>query len=172
MNIIRTTKQLRTPVFEVHESVARDSRGREMKRSIVSHAGSAVAMPMDPDGRVLLVSQYRMPIDEKLWELPAGRIDPGETPLAAAKRELAEETGIHARKWKKLVVLYPSPGFLAEKMHIYLATDLRFGRQSLQEEEDLEMRWFTRDDLEAKIAKGRLRDAKTLTSLLLTWRNS
>lgn len=143
-----------------------------MKRSIVSHAGSAVAMPVDKDGRVLLVSQYRMPVEEKLWELPAGRIDPGETSLAAAKRELAEETGIRARKWTKLILLYPSPGFLAEKMHIYLATDLQFGNQSLQEEEDLEMRWFTRQELEARIEKGRLRDGKTITGLLLAWRNN
>ena len=84
-------------------------------------------MAVDKKSRILLVKQYRLPAQQYLWELPAGRLDPGETPLQAARRELVEETGYRAKKWQKLAVFYPSPGFLAEKMTIFLATQLTAG---------------------------------------------
>lgn len=172
MQWIRSRKLLGTPVFEVHEAVIRDAGGRELRRSLVTHAGSAVVLPMDAEGRVLLVSQYRAPVKGKVWELPAGRIDAGEKPLAAAKRELAEETGLRARKWRRLAVLYPSPGYVAETMHLYLATGLRQGEQAPEEDEDLELRWFTRRELERMIDRGKVPDAKTLAGLMLAWRSS
>src|SRR5262252_1754653 len=103
-------------LFRVTEDTARDPKtGFEIKRSVVRHIGSAVVMAVDEKKRVLLVRQYRRPAERYLWELPAGRLDPGETPLKAAKRELIEETGMRAKKWSKLVSYYPSPGFLAER---------------------------------------------------------
>ncbi len=78
-------------------------------------------MAVDEKGRFLLVQQYRLPARTKMWEIPAGRLDKGETPLAAAKRELREETGYSAKKWKKLLAYYPSPGYVAEKMHVFAA---------------------------------------------------
>ena len=90
----------------------------------MQHGGSAVMMPVDEKGRMLLVRQYRLPAKAFLWELPAGRVDKGETVLQAAKRELTEETGFKAKKWTKLASFYVSPGFLAEKMTVFLAEDL------------------------------------------------
>ena len=98
-----------------------------MKRSVVRHAGSAVMMAVDKKNRVMLVRQYRLPANQYLWELPAGKIDEGETVLQAAKRELIEETGLRAKKWKKLVVVLSQPGYVEEKMTIFLATDLTEG---------------------------------------------
>ena len=127
MKTISSEELIRTPIFSVTMDQALDPDGFEIKRAIVQHAGSAVVMPVDAKKRILLVRQYRLPVGKYLWELPAGKVDQGETPLQAAKRELAEETGYRAKKWEKLAIFYPSPGFLAEKMTIYLAHDLTEG---------------------------------------------
>src|SRR5215467_10676378 len=103
MKIISSKELLRTPIFHVTQDVAYDPEGFEIKRAIVQHGGSAVVMPVDDRKRVLLVKQYRLPARRYMWELPAGRVDPGETPLQAARRELTEETGCKARRLKKLV---------------------------------------------------------------------
>src|SRR5665213_295826 len=106
MTIITSKQLLKTPIFTVSQDVALDPGGLEIKRAIVHNGGSAVVMPVDKKNRILLVRQYRLPAQQYLWELPAGRLDPGETPLAAAKRELVEETGYRAKKWQKLAVFY------------------------------------------------------------------
>ncbi len=124
-------------------------------------------MPVDEKGRVLLVKQYRLPARSHLWELPAGRLDPGETPLKAAKRELVEETGYRAKSWTKLATYWPSPGFLAEKMTIYLAEGLTAGEQKPMEDERIEMRWFTRKEVGDLIDAGKLEDGKTILGYLL-----
>ena len=113
MKTISSVELLRTPIFWVTRDRALDPDGFEIQRAVVQHGGSAVVMPVDERKRVLLVRQYRLPAKQSLWELPAGRVDPGETPLQAARRELAEETGYRARKLQKLVAFWPSPGFLA-----------------------------------------------------------
>ncbi|MEI9814945.1 MAG: NUDIX hydrolase [Acidobacteriota bacterium] len=122
MKTISSKELLRTPIFWVTQDVALDPDGFEIKRAIVRHGGSAVVMPVDEKNRVLLVKQYRLPALQYLWELPAGRLDEGETVLQAARRELKEETGYKARKMTKLIEFWVSPGFLGEKMTIYLAT--------------------------------------------------
>src|ERR1700733_15171369 len=119
MKLISSTEISRTPIFTVTLDRAIDPAGFEIKRAIVQHHGSAVMMPVDDRGRILLVRQYRLPARSYLWELPAGRIDEGETVLQAAKRELKEETGFAAKKWTKIATFWPSPGFLAEKMTIF-----------------------------------------------------
>ncbi len=139
-----------------------DPDGFEIKRAIVQHGGSAVMMPVDERGRILLVRQYRLPARQYLWELPAGRVDAGETTLQAARRELAEETGFRAKKWHKIAVFFPSPGFLAEKMTIFLATGLTGGAAAPVEDERIETRWFTRRELGEMIRKGKIVDAKTM----------
>src|SRR3984957_21356682 len=111
MTSIKSEQVLRTPILAVSQDVALDPDGFEIKRAIVHHGGSAVMMPVDKKGRILLVKQYRLPAQQYLWELPAGRLDAGETPLVAAKRELIEETGYRAKKWQKIAVFYASPGF-------------------------------------------------------------
>src|ERR1700730_1911487 len=148
MKLISSKELIRTPIFYVTQDRAIDPDGFEIKRAIVKHNGSAVMMPVDERRRVLLVRQYRVPARRYLWEFLAGRIDPGETPLKAARRELAEETGYRAKKWQKLAVFYPSPGFLAEKMTIFLATSLTAGAAEPMEDERIETRWFTAREID------------------------
>lgn len=170
MRILSSVEILKTPVFRVENVIARDEDGFEIHRSVVSHQGSAVILPADERGSVLLVRQYRLPARGKLWELAAGRIDPGEKPLAAARRELREETGIRARHWKRLAKMYPTPGYVSELMHLYLATGLTEGEAHPMDDERIETRWFTRKELESWVDAGKFEDAKTLTGLLLYWR--
>lgn len=162
MKLISTKEILRTPIFWVTMDRALDPQGFAIKRAIVQHGGSAVMMPVDDRGRILLVRQYRLPARQYLWELPAGRLDPGETPLQAARRELREETGYRARHWKKIAAFFPSPGFLAEKMTIFLATGLTAGESQPMEDERIETRWFTPLEVKRAIAAGRILDAKTM----------
>ena len=111
MKTISSEELIRTPIFSVTMDHALDPDGFEIKRAIVQHPGSAVVMPVDERNRVLLVRQYRLPAAKYLWELPAGRVDEGETPLQAARRELAEETGYRARKFKKIAEFLSQPRF-------------------------------------------------------------
>ena len=111
--------------------------------------------------RALMIRQYRHPVGRLLWELPAGSVDPGEKPLQTARRELVEETGYRAKKWIKLAEFYPSPGFLSEKMTIYLATGLTAGEDKPMEDERIATRWFTAKEVDDMIRTGKILDAKT-----------
>ncbi|MDP8982958.1 MAG: NUDIX hydrolase [Acidobacteriota bacterium] len=162
MKLISSRKKYQNSLFSVTEDHAVDPSGFEIKRAIVQHNGSAVMMAVDDRKRVLLVKQYRLPARAYLWELPAGKLDKGETPLQAAKRELIEETGYRAKKWKKLISFWPSPGYVAEKMTIFLATDLTAGEATPMEDERIETRWFTPSELERRIKSGKIEDAKTI----------
>jgi ADP-ribose pyrophosphatase len=162
MKLLSSTEIAKTPIFRVTLDRAIDPDGFEIKRAIVQHGGSAVMMPVDDRGRILLVRQYRLPARQYLWELPAGRVDEGETPLKAAKRELVEETGYRAKHWDKIAVFYPSPGFLAEKMTIFRATGLTEGSSTPMEDERIETRWFTPRELKSWLDAGKIIDAKTM----------
>lgn len=154
-------------LFRVTEDRAVDPKnGFQIKRSVVRHAGSAVVMAVDAKKRILLVRQYRLPAGCYLWELPAGRLDPGETPLKAAKRELAEETGVRAREWKKLASFWVSPGYVEERMTIFLARELTEGAATPMDDERIETAWFTRKQIADMIAKGAIQDAKTMIGFL------
>lgn len=169
MKLISSKKRYRCPIFWVTEDRAVDPDGFEIRRAVVRHHGSAVMMPVDARGRVLLVRQYRLPARRSLWELPAGRLDEGEKALSAARRELQEETGYKARKWVKLISFYVSPGYVAEKMTIFLATGLTAGAAKPMEDERIECRWFHPRELDEMIRDGRIIDAKTITGYLF-WR--
>lgn len=167
MKIIKSELLLETPIFKVSRDEAKDPEGFEITRAIVRHVGSAVIMPVDEKGRVLLVKQFRLPARKYLWELPAGRLDPGETPLQAAKRELQEETGIKAKRWKKLTSYWASPGFLEEKMNLFLAQDLSYGEQNPMEDERIEVQWIPGKQLGRMIEEGKIEDGKTIIGYYL-----
>lgn len=169
MKLVSSEEKYRCSLFSVTEEVAQARDGFQIKRAIVHHAGSAVVLVVDEKKRVLLVEQYRLPAGKKLWELPAGKIDPGENALQAAKRELSEETGYKAKSWKKLASYWASPGFLAEKMNIYLATDLQTGVATPMGDERIEARWFSSKEMDTLIREGKMDDGKTLIGYL-TWK--
>ena len=171
MKIISSKQVYDCGLFRVTEDVAVDQKTKfKIKRSVVRHIGSAVMMAVDEKKRILLVRQYRLPAEKRLWELPAGRLDPGEKPLQAAKRELKEETGYKAAKWTKLASYFASPGFVQERMTIFLAEDLTEGEATPMDDEQIEARWFKRKELAKMIADGEIEDGKTLIGFL-TWRH-
>lgn len=163
MKITSSREVYKCRLFRVTEDSAVDRKtGFAIRRSVVRHAGSAVMMAVDERNRVLLVRQYRLPAGKYLWELPAGRLDPGEKPLQAARRELIEETGYRARTWSKLASFWVSPGYVQERMTIYLARHLTAGPATPMEDERIESRWFTRQELAEAIRRGKIDDAKTI----------
>jgi ADP-ribose pyrophosphatase len=163
MKITESREVYACRLFRVTEDKAVDPKTNfEIARSVVRHMGSAVMMAMDEKKRILLVRQYRLPADKYLWELPAGKVDPGEKPLQAAKRELAEETGYKAKKWEKLASFFVSPGYVAERMTIFRATDLTAGDATPMDDERIETRWFTRKEIAGMIDAGKIEDAKTI----------
>jgi len=154
-------------VFELrHERVA-EPDGVVTVRDIVVHPGSVVVLPVFPDGTALLVRQYRHAAGRYLWELVAGSLDkPGEAVAAAAKRELLEEAGYTARRWRKLLDYFPSPGLLSECMHIFLATDLTAGTAQPEDDERIEPKRFRWAEIERMIRNGRISDGKSVAGLL------
>ncbi len=166
MKLISSKEITKNRLFTVTWDRAVDPDGFEIERAIVHHRGSAVMMPVDEKRRILLVRQYRLPARRFLWELPAGSVDPGEKPLQTARRELVEETGYRAKKWTRLAVFYPSPGFLSEKMTIYLATGLTAGEAKPMEDERIATHWFTAKEIDDMIRTGKILDAKTTIGFL------
>jgi ADP-ribose pyrophosphatase len=163
MKITESREVYSCKLFRVTEDKAVDPKGKfEIARSVVRHKGSAVMLAMDDKKRILLVRQYRLPADRYLWELPAGKLDDGEKPLQAAKRELAEETGYKAKKWEKLASFYVSPGYVEERMTIFLARDLTAGEATPMDDERIETRWFKKKEIQEMIDSGKIEDAKTI----------
>jgi ADP-ribose pyrophosphatase len=165
MKIVTSREYFRNSLISLTVDDVLDPAGFALTRAIVHHPGSAVVLARDSRRRVLMVRQFRVPVRDYLWELPAGKMDPGESPLRTARRELKEETGFTARRWKKLTGFWASPGFLGEKMNIFLAEDLRPGAAVPMEDERIERRWFTLSELEAGILGGRIVDGKTMIGL-------
>jgi ADP-ribose pyrophosphatase len=171
MKIISSREVYKCRLFRVTEDRAVDAKtGFEIQRSVVRHAGSAVMLAADERQRILLVRQYRLPAEKYLWELPAGRLDPGEKPLQAAKRELAEETGYKAKTWTKLASFFVSPGYVEERMTIYLATGLTAGEPTPMDDERIETRWFTAREVADMIRTGKIEDGKTMIGFFI-WKN-
>ncbi|MDZ7754261.1 MAG: NUDIX hydrolase [Gammaproteobacteria bacterium] len=143
--------------------------GRLVATEVVRHPGGAVALPFDDGGddggRVLLLRQYRPCIGTWLWELPAGKLDPGESPEDTARRELAEEAGLVARSWRKLGEVVTAPGFCDEVLHLYLARDLTLVAADTEDDEYIETHWMGLDQALALADSGEIRDAKTLVAL-------
>ncbi len=161
----------RGKVFSVRRDVVVEpgwQRGGRIEavREVVRHTGSVVLLPVFPDGRILLVRQYRYAVGEFLWELPAGRIEPGESPWAAAQRELLEETGYTAKRFIRLLKLFPTPGFVSEVMFFYIVRGLRAGQAQPDPDEALAGKKFTLSELWQMIRRGRLCDGKSVAGIL------
>jgi len=140
--------------------------GVRVEREVVHHPGSVVILAHSGDGRIVMVRQYRYPARESLWELIAGGLEPGERPLTAARRELLEETGYRAGKFRLLFDFFPSPGILTEKMFLLEATELTHSRAKPDPDERIEVGHFTPAQVMKMIQSRRIRDAKTLVGLL------
>ena len=159
----------RGPVFWVSTDHVQEPGGVKARRDLIHHSGSVVVLAVDDSGstpRVLLERQYRHAAGDFLWELPAGRIDPGEQALKAAQRELIEETGYRASGWKRILKFYASPGFVAETMSVFLATGLTLGKAEPEEDEIIQKRMVPLPTAVGMILKGTIRDGKTISSVL------
>jgi ADP-ribose pyrophosphatase len=159
-------------LFRVLQDHIIEPGGRESQRDVIRHNGSVVILAVDPakhkkDPWIVVERQYRHAAGQYLWELPAGKLDAGESPVDGAKRELAEETGYGAKKWSPLVEYYASPGFLGESMKVFLAEGLIAGDAHPEEDEHIDFRLVKLSDLLELIDKGRIIDGKTLTTVLL-----
>ncbi len=163
--IISTETVYKGRVFDVikAEICEEDS---EYEREVVTHNGSAVIVPMFADKTVALVKQYRHAAEKYLLELPAGSVEDDETPEECAFREIEEEIGMKAGKLEKLTEFYVSPGFLTEKMHVFLATDLTESKQNLDDDENISMEKLTFDEVFEKIRRNEIEDAKTMLGLI------
>jgi ADP-ribose pyrophosphatase len=153
-------------VFDISVAAIREHE-TVYKREIVNHHGSAVIVPVFPDNTIALVRQYRHAAQEYLLEIPAGTLSEGESPETGAARELEEEIGVRAGNIEKLSEFYVSPGFLTEKMNLFLATDLSEGVQNLDEDEFLSIERISFEEAFEKIRNNEIRDAKTIIGLIL-----
>jgi ADP-ribose pyrophosphatase len=157
------------PAFSVISDRVREPSGIVARRDVVRHSGSAVILAVDesgPEPRVLLERQFRYAAKDYLWELPAGRVDPGENALAGAKRELLEETGYRAAQWKQALFFYPSPGFLDETMTVYLARGLKTGAAQPEEDESIECHLVPLSKALQMVRSGEICDGKTISAVL------
>ena len=157
-------------IFGVRRDEVLEPTGIRTTREVITHPGSVVVMPVLPDRRIILIRQYRHAARQFLWELVAGRIDPGESVRQAAARELIEETGYRAKRLRVFLDLFPTPGFLEERMYILLAEGLTPGKAEPEEDEKIVAKAYTRDELEKMIQRGVLRDAKSIAGLLYYFR--
>jgi ADP-ribose pyrophosphatase len=169
VRVVSTKTVFRGAVFTVATDEVEEPGNIRVRRDVIRHSGSIVVLPLDDSGRtplVLLERQYRYAAGMRMWELPAGRVDPGEKPLAAAKRELIEETGYRASRWQKALFFYVSPGFLDESMTVYLASGLKKGIAQPEEDERIAVRFFPLQQAVRMATSGKIVDAKTIASLL------
>jgi ADP-ribose pyrophosphatase len=167
--IVSSKKVYSGPVFWISSDQVVEPGGIKARRDIVHHTGSVVVLALEesgPESQILLERQYRHAVRDYLWELPAGRIDEGETELAAAKRELLEETGYTAKSWRRILKFYVSPGFLDEYMAVYLARQLRAGVAQPEADEKIEQKLVPLSQALQMALSGKIRDAKTLSSVL------
>jgi ADP-ribose pyrophosphatase len=154
-------------IIEVSTERLLYTNGREYDLDFVRHPGAAAVVAVDSADRVCLVRQYRHGVTDFLWEIPAGKLDPGEAPQDCAVRELAEETGVAAKRWTALGQFLPAPGIFTEVIHLYLARDLVVGPAAPDADEELELQWLPLRDAADRVLRGEWNDGKTALGL---WR--
>jgi ADP-ribose pyrophosphatase len=157
------------PAFSVTADVVREPSGVQTRRDLVRHSGSVVVLAVEETRsgpKILLEHQYRHAAAQYLWELPAGRIDEGEKPIQAAKRELIEETGYRAKKWKRVLYFFATPGFVAEPLSLFLAEDLTKGEAEPEEDEVIHIEMVPLAKAVKMVMQGKICDAKTIAGVL------
>lgn len=169
--VLSSRVAFKSKTFSIYTDKVREPGGSVNVRDVIRHSGSIVILAVDEsksrrDPEIILERQYRHAAGQVLLELPAGRIEPGEAPLAAAKREMIEETGYRAKRWTPLTKYYPSPGFLGEAMNIYLARELRLGAADPEADEQIEVVRMRLSEVLGMIAAGKIHDGKTLIGVL------
>ncbi len=168
--VLNSTTLYEGPVFGIRRDEVIEPSGVRAIREVITHPGSVVVLPVLPDGKILLIQQYRHATRQNLWELVAGRMDPGETPRVAAARELIEETGYRAKRLRVFLDVFPTPGFLEERMFLLLAEGLTEGEAEPEEDEKIVSRAYKRTELEKMMRDGKLRDAKSIAGILYYFR--
>lgn len=179
MALVSSTRIHSGRIVNLDLDTVRFPDGSTGQLEMLRHPGASAVVPFldppsDPDPRVLLIRQFRHAADDFIWEIPAGRLDPGESPEHCAARELEEETGMRAERLERLTTIYTTPGFTDERIHLFLATSLQPGAHGREADEFLEVltrRWSEVLDL---IRSGQLTDGKSLVSLMFVqcfWRN-
>jgi len=144
--------------------------GVTVDMDLIRHPGAAAMVPITADGRVVLIRQYRHAVGQTIWEIPAGTLDPGESPLACARRELVEETGFSASRWVELGAITPVPGYSDERVHLFLAFDLEQAQQNLDPDEILDVHETRLAEAVDMIFSRVIEDAKTIVGLLMAAR--
>lgn len=167
--VLRTQTVYRGRIVHLDLETVRLPNGVEVTLEVVHHSGAAAVVPLLPDGRVVLVYQYRHAAGGYIWEVPAGRLEPGEPPEACARRELAEEVGYRAGRLEKLGVILTTPGFCDEAIHLFVARDLDPCPVNHEADEVLEIRPKTMQEAMTMIHRGEIRDAKSVAALQETW---
>jgi ADP-ribose pyrophosphatase len=163
---LKTSMIFQGKVFGVRRDEVIEPGNLRATREVITHSGSVVVLPVFENGKILLIQQYRYAARQYLWELVAGRIDKGESVRKAAARELKEETGYKAKRFSEFLEVFPSPGFLEERMHILLAQGLTEGRAEPEADEKIISRPFKVDELVDMLQKRELRDAKSVAGIL------
>jgi len=153
-------------VFGVRRDEVIEPNGKRTTREIVTHPGSVVVLPVFADGRIVIIRQYRHAVGQYMWELVAGHREPNEDFRHGAARELKEETGYTARRYRKLLEVYPSPGLLGERMVVFLAEGLTKGEPNPEDDEKIEVKVLNPAEIERWIRSGKIRDAKSVSGLL------
>jgi ADP-ribose pyrophosphatase len=164
--ILKSTTVYKGRVFGVRRDLVLEPDGVRAQREVITHPGSVVVLPVLNDGRILMIQQYRHATRQYLWELVAGRIDAGETVKQAAARELREETGYRAKHFSVFLDVFPTPGFLEERMHLLLAQGLTAGKAEPEPDEKIFSRLYNLNELKDMIHSGKLRDAKSVAGIL------
>lgn len=153
-------------IIDVYKDDIEIATGQKSIREVVKHSGGVVIIAFKDEKTILLVKQYRYPIKETVLELPAGKLEKGEDPFEAAKRELEEETGYCANKWESLGYINTSPGFSDEKLYLYLAQDLEFTHCHPDEGEIIQSNEYNLDSVLKMTKNGEINDAKTLCGIM------
>ena len=171
VEVISSTLSYEGPLFRVYTDKILEN-GRELTRDVIRHNGSVVILAIDDtkskrDPMVVMERQYRHAAKEYLLEVPAGKMEEGEDALAAAKRELLEETGFKAKRWRKMIRYFASPGFLGEFMQVFLAEGLTLGDAQPEYDEQIEIEMMPLSRLLKMIHEGKIHDGKTLISVML-----